>query len=41
MSLIEDIDVVVNLIADDVWGYEDDLTGALSDEVNSWDWPYL
>ena len=41
MSLTEGTDVVVNLIADDVWGYEDELTGALSDKVESWDWPYL
>ena len=33
--LIEEIDVVVNLIADDVWGSEDDLTVAFSDKVNS------
>ena len=29
--------VVVNLIADDIWGSEDELTGTLSDEVESWD----
>ena len=35
-SLTEGTDVFVNLIADDVWGYEDELTGALNDEVESW-----
>ena len=37
MSLTEGIEIVVNSIADDVWGSEDELTGALSDEVESWD----
>ena len=36
-SLTEGIDVVVDSIADDVWVSEDELTGALSDEVESWD----
>ena len=36
-STTERIDVVVNLIADDVWGCEDELTGVLSDRVESWD----
>ena len=30
-SVTEGTDVVVNLTADDVWGSEDELTGALSD----------
>ena len=30
------LDVVVNSINEDVWGSEDELTGALSDEVDSW-----
>ena len=29
-------DVVVHLIAYGVWGYEDELTGALSDKVEIW-----
>ena len=29
--------VVVDLMADNVWGSEDELTGALSDKVESWD----
>ena len=41
MSATEGIDVVVNSIADDVWGSEDELTDALSDTVESWYWPYL
>ena len=40
MSLTEVTDIVINLIAGDVWGSEDELTGALSDEVESWDWLY-
>ena len=35
LFLTEGTDVVVNSIADYVWGYEDKLTGALSDEVES------
>ena len=31
--LTERTDVVVNLIAGDVWGSEDELTGAFSDKV--------
>ena len=38
MSVTEGIGVVDNSIADDVWGSEDELTGALSDEVESWYW---
>ena len=30
-------DVVVNLIDDDVWEAEDELTGAFNDGVESWD----
>ena len=41
LSVIGGTYVVVNLIADDVWGFEDELTGALSDKVNIWDWPCL
>ena len=37
LSVAEGTDVVVNLVADDVWGYKDELIGALSDEVESWD----
>ena len=29
--------VVVNSMADDVWGSEYELTGVLSDKVDSWD----
>ena len=38
MSVAEGTEVVVDSIAEDVWGSEDKLTGALSDEVESWDW---
>ena len=41
MSEREGVDVVVNSIADDVCVYEDELTGALSDEVETWDLIYL
>ena len=37
MSVIEGTDVVVNLIAEDVWDPEDELTGALIYEVDIWD----
>ena len=33
----EGTDVVVNSIADYIWGYEDELTGALRDKVESQD----
>ena len=33
LSLIEGTDVVVNLIYDDIWEAEDELTGALNDQV--------
>ena len=32
------IDIVVDSIADDVWGSEDEITGVLSDKVDSWYW---
>ena len=38
LSVTEGIDIVVNSIADDVWGYEYEPTGVLSDKVESWDW---
>ena len=38
MSVIEGTDVFVNLIAGDVLDYEDELTGALIDKVDIWDW---
>ena len=41
LFLTEGTDVVVNSIADSVWGSEDEITVALSDEVKSWYWPYL
>ena len=37
LSVIEGTDVVVHLIAEKCWGSEDELTGALIDEVESWD----
>ena len=37
LSVIEGTDFVVNLIAEDVWYYEDELTGDLIDEVEGWD----
>ena len=33
MSETKGAGVVVNLIADDFWGSEDEVTGALSDEI--------
>ena len=33
LSIAGGTDVVVNSIAEDVWGSEDELTGALSDKV--------
>ena len=38
MFITDGTGVVVDLVADDVWGYEDELTGKLSDKVESWDW---
>ena len=38
LSAIEGADVVVNSIAENVWGSGDELTGDLIDEVESWDW---
>ena len=37
LSVIEGTDFFVNLIAEDFWDYEDELTGALIDEVESLD----
>ena len=37
LSLTEGTDVVVDSIADDVWGANDELIGALSDEFYNWD----
>ena len=36
-SVIEGTYVVVDSIYDDVWGSEDELTGVLSEKVDSWD----
>ena len=41
LSWTEGIDVVVHSMADDVWGSEDELTGTLGDEMESWYWQYL
>ena len=41
LSLIEGTYVVVNAIADAVWGSKVELTGVLSDEVDNGDWLYL
>ena len=38
MSVAEGTDVAVNSIEEDVWDSEDELTGALSDEIQSLDW---
>ena len=38
MSASEGTDVVVNSTAEDVWSSEDELTGALSEKFESWDW---
>ena len=37
LSLTEGTDVVVNSMDGDVWEAEDEQTGALNDEVESWD----
>ena len=37
MYVAEGTDVVVDLIADDVWEAGDEITGALNDGVESWD----
>ena len=37
LSVIEGTDFVVNLVDDDVWGSGDELTGVLSEKVESWD----
>ena len=36
-----EMDVCVELLADDVWAAEDDKTGFLSFGVDSFDWLYL
>ena len=41
MSVTGGTGVVVNSIADDVWDSEDELTDALSEKVESWDWLFL
>ena len=41
LFLTEGMDVVVNSIAGDVSGLEDELTGVLSDKVEIWYWLYL
>ena len=41
MSLIEGTCFIVNVMDHDVWGSEDELTGALSGEVEIWGWLYL
>ena len=41
LSLYDDMDVGIELFADDVWAAEDDKTGFLSVEVNIFDWLYL
>ena len=38
LSVIEGTYVVVTLIAENVWGSGDELTGALIEKVESWDW---
>ena len=38
LSVTEGTGVAVNSMSDGVWGSEDELTGALSDEVESWYW---
>ena len=41
MSVTEGTDVVVNSIADYIWGSEDKLMGVLGDKVKIWDWLFL
>ena len=38
LSPTEETDVVVNSVSDDVWGTEDEQTGALKNGFESWDW---
>ena len=38
MSVVEGTDDVVDLIAEDVWGCEDELIGALIENFESWYW---
>ena len=38
LSSWDEIDVCIELLADDVWAAEDDNTGFLSVEVDSFDW---
>ena len=37
LSVAEGTDFVVNSIAGDVWGCEDELAGAFSEKVENWD----
>ena len=41
MSVAEGKDVVVNSIADDVWGSEYEVTVVLIDKFDSWYWLYF
>ena len=41
LSVAKGTDIVVNSIAEDVWVSEDELTGDLSDKVESCYWPCL
>ena len=36
LYISEGTEVVVNLVSDDFWVSEDELTGALSDKIESW-----
>ena len=38
MSPTEGIEAVVDSMDDDVWEAKDEQTGALNNEVESWDW---
>ena len=38
LSSWDEIDVCIELLTDDVWAAEDDNTGFLSVEVDSFDW---
>ena len=38
VCFIEGTEVVVHLMTENVWGSEDELTGAVVDKVESWYW---
>ena len=41
LSIIKVTEVIIDSIDDDVWETEDEITVALIDRVDSWNWPCL